>query len=287
MTTVNFGPGGNADSFYAEGRKSSLDAPVWLQAKGLNAYEYQCGRGVRIGEKTARQLGENARDAGVSLSLHAPYYINIASEDPEQVAKSKTHILKSMRAAAWLGASPVVFHSGSARGDRQKALLRAQVVLEEVLNDAAQEGLGNITLAPETLGRFGYLGLLPEVVALCQVAPQIVPCVDFGHIHALSKGSLVDTKAYAEVLDTVGEALGENAVKNLHIHFSPVEYDDKGEKRHLTLSEDNNGPNFEPLATLIVERNLTPTIICESRGTQVEDALVYKNVYLHLSQQQG
>jgi len=276
---ARFGTAGNGESFYAAGHKSSLEAPAWLRGLGLSAYEYQCVRGVNISERTARALGERASENGIALSIHAPYYINLAGEDPVQVAKSKVHLLKSMRAAHWMGASRVVFHPGSVRGDRKGALRRAQAALEAALEEAAREGLDSVNVLPETLGRYSYLGLLDEVLELCRVAPTVIPCIDFGHVHAITGGLMTDREAYAAVLDRVGAALGKDVLRTLHIHFSPVEFTAKGERRHRTLADEGYGPNFGPLAELLVERGLTPTVICESNGTQSEDACTYRDIY--------
>lgn len=280
-----FGPGGNSASFYAAGYKSSVDAPEWLRGLGLRAYEYQCVRGVNIGEQTARRLGEKASAHSIVLSIHAPYYINLASEDPNRIAKSKHHLLKSLRAARWMGATRVVFHLGSARNDRKQALARARTALAETLAEAAREGLDDILLAPETLGRYSLLGLLDEILELCRLGPSLIPCIDFGHLHAITNGALLDRAAYATVLDRVGNVLGEEVLRTLHIHFSPVEFNAKGERRHRTLSETGYGPEFTPLAELIVERGLTPTVICESNGTQAEDACAYRDIYHRLAEE--
>ncbi|MEW6457635.1 MAG: TIM barrel protein [Bacillota bacterium] len=283
---ARFGTAGNGKSFYAAGHKSSLEAPAWLRGLGLSAYEYQCVRGVNISERTARALGERASENGIALSIHAPYYINLAGEDPVQVAKSKVHLLKSIRAAHWMGASRVVFHPGSVRGDRKDALRRAQAALEAALEEAAREGLDSVNVLPETLGRYSYLGLLDEVLELCRVAPTVIPCIDFGHVHAITGGLMTDREAYAAVLDRVGAAVGEEVLRTLHIHFSPVEFTEKGERRHRTLADEGFGPDFGPLAELLVEWGLTPTVICESNGTQSEDACTYRDIYREVLRRQ-
>jgi len=276
---ARFGTAGNGDAFYGAGHKSSLEAPAWLRGLGLAAYEYQCVRGVNISERTARALGERAVENDIALSIHAPYYINLAGEDPVLLAKSKNHLLKSLRAAHWMGATRVVFHPGSAKGSREGALRRAQAVLGATLDEAAREGLEGVWVLPETLGRYSYLGLLDEVLELCRVAPNVVPCVDFGHVHAITGGLMTDREAYAAVLDRVEAAVGKDVLRTLHIHFSPVEFTEKGERRHRTLADAGFGPHFRPLAELMVERKLTPTIICESNGTQSEDACAYRDIY--------
>lgn len=277
--TVKFGPAGNPDSFYAQGHKSSLDMPAWLKELGLNAYEYQCSRGVNIGEETARKLGELARENGITLSIHAPYYINLATVDPGLRQKTKGYILNSMRAAQWMGANRVVFHPGSAdKQDRPGSLNRARELLREILNEARKIGLAGIKVAPETMGKPSQLGNLEEVLEFCTVDEMVIPTVDFGHLHAAGRGALGDKKAFGAVLDRVEEKLGPEILKSLHIHFSPVEFTAAGEKKHRTTRDEGYGPDFLPLAELILERGLTPTIICESAGLQAEDALVFKGI---------
>lgn len=281
--SVRFGAAGNSDSFYEQGNKSSLEMPAWLAEMGLNAYEYQCSRGVRIKEQFAGKLGAAARANNIALSIHAPYYINLSTEDPEMKQRTKGHIIKSMRAAQWMGAATVVMHPGGGPGkDRTASYNRAKNALAEILKAAADEGLINIKLAVETMGKINQIGSLDEILDLCTVAENVVPCVDFGHLHAVNQGSLIDKDSFAQVLDKISQSLGVDALKHLHIHFSPIEFTKAGEKKHRTTLEKEYGPDFAPLAELIIERNMEPTIICESNGRQAEDALVYKEMFARI-----
>ena len=99
---ARFGPAGNSDSF-SRVHRSSLAAPGWIAERGLDCYEYQCGKGVHVGEDTARKVGENAVRAGISLSLHAPYFINLANPDPEALKKTIRYITGACLAASWSG----------------------------------------------------------------------------------------------------------------------------------------------------------------------------------------
>ncbi|MCL6477141.1 MAG: TIM barrel protein [Peptococcaceae bacterium] len=276
---ARFGPAGNPDSFYREGHKSSLDMPRWLREKGLYAYEYQCSRGVNISEETARKLGEMAVQNGIYLSIHAPYYINLAATDPELREKTRKHLMNSLLAARWMGAGVVVFHPGSGKDDRRSAMNRAGKMLAEVAKQAVEEGMGDILLAPETMGRKSVLGTLEEVLELCSVGDNIIPAVDFGHLHAASLGEFTAKEVFAGVLDRIEAAQGRGKLKRLHIHFSPVEFSAAGEKRHRTTRDEGFGPDFTYLAELLAERGAEFTLICESDGLQAEDALVYKSIY--------
>ncbi|MDD4335034.1 MAG: TIM barrel protein [Desulfotomaculaceae bacterium] len=282
---IRFGPAGASDSFYEGGHKSSLEMPQWLAEKGLTAYEYQCTRGVKIGERMAARLGELCAERDIQLSIHAPYYINLSSGDPDLKVKTKGHLLKSLMAARFMGAKVVVFHPGSGSGpDRGELMAAAKALFKEILAEVEAAGLSDILLAPETMGKRNMLGSLEEVLDLCELGKQVVPAVDFGHMHALSGGEFKDKQSYARVLNRIVERLGQEYAQNLHIHFSPVEFTGAGEKRHRTALETEFGPDFTPLAEILAERNLTPTIICESAGRQAEDVMLYRDIYLqHLA----
>ncbi len=278
--TIRFGPAGASDSFYSEGHKTSLEMPAWLESKGLNAYEYQCSRGVKIGEDMASRLGRLAAERDIQLSIHAPYYINLSTGSPDIKAKSRVHLLKSLAAARSMGAKLVVFHPGAGSGpDRRLLMAAAKSFLKEILIETEAVGLSDIFLAPETMGKKNQLGSLEEVLELCELGAQLVPAVDFGHLHAVSGGEFTEAQAYKAVFDLITARLGREYVQNLHIHFSPVEFTLGGEKKHRTALETGFGPDFRPLAQILAERKLNPTIICESAGTQAEDAILYRDLY--------
>ena len=273
-----FGPAGNAESFPY---KSSLDAPKWLRDLGLDLYEYQCGKGVNIGEETARKLGERARESGIRLSLHAPYFINLANPDPESRKKTAAYILPACRAADWMGATRVSIHSGALmKRTRREALDTALDTLREVVSIVDGEGYGHITLCPETMGKVNQLGDLDEVLELCTVDGRLTPCIDFGHLYARTLGRLEGPEACERMLDRVAQVLGEDRASRFHSHFSKIAFTPKGgEKMHLTFDQTDFGPDPAPLMAEIARRGWSPTVICESAGTQAEDALAMKRMY--------
>lgn len=281
LTGALFGPAGNSDSFTARVSKASADAPEWLRGLGLDAYEYQCGRGVNIGEESARTLGARAREYGIVLSLHAPYYINLSNPDPESLKKNERYILDSCRAADWMGAGRVVVHTGTLmKRTRTQALEIARSSLREVRCVCDGEGFGHIALCPETMGKIGQLGDLDEVLELCTLDERIIPCVDFGHLYARSLGQLQGEEATARMLDRMGEVLGRERASRFHSHFSKIEFTPNGgEKMHLTFDQDRFGPDFAPLGREIALRDWSPVVICESAGTQAEDAAAMKRIY--------
>jgi deoxyribonuclease-4 len=283
IVLIRFGPSGNPESFYHEGYKSSVDMPKWLSNMGLNAYEYQCNRGVRIGQKLAEKIGEEALKYDVFLSIHAPYYVNMASPDEEKRKKSRDYIIKTLTAAKWMEAKRVVVHIGSySKVDKKWALDTAKKELFHVIKEADALGLGDITICPEILGKKNQLGSLEEILDLCSVDERLIPTVDFAHLHARGQGRLNSPADFEEVLNIIKNSLGEERFKNLHCHFSRVEFTKGGEKKHWTMKDTEYGPEFSHFAEIIIKKNMQPVIICESRGMMAEDALEMKNIYQNL-----
>ncbi|MGI5928539.1 TIM barrel protein [Pseudoflavonifractor sp.] len=276
--SAKFGPAGNAESFPY---KSSVDAPRWLSTLGLDAYEYQCGKGVNVGEETARKLGAAAAANSVALSLHAPYFINLANPDPESLKKTTGYIIAACRAADWMGATRVVIHSGALmKRTRREAQDIALNSLKEIVSAVDGEGFGHITLCPETMGKINQLGDLDEVLELCTLDERLTPCIDFGHLYARTLGELEGHEACVRMLDRVVEVLGEERASHFHSHFSKIQFTPNGgEKMHLTFDQDEFGPDPAPLMAEIARRGWNPTFICESAGTQAEDAVTMKKLY--------
>ena len=277
--SATFGPAGNAESFPY---KSSVDAPRWLQELGLDCYEYQCGKGVRVKEDTAVALGRQAQEHGVALSLHAPYFINLANPDPESQEKTIGYITSSCLVADQMGATRVVIHSGALmKRTREEAMNIALPFLRSIVAVCEDQGFGHITLCPETMGKINQLGDLDEVLRLCQVHESLIPCVDFGHLYARSLGKDEGAEAVERMLSRMESELGTDRASRFHSHFSHIEFTSNGgEKCHRTFDDDGGyGPAWEPLAQAVAERGWSPTFICESAGTQAEDALTMKRIY--------
>ncbi len=279
--SAKFGPAGCAESFYARGFKHSLQVPQYICEFGLDVFEYQCGRGVNVGEEKARQFGALCKEKGIGVSLHAPYYISMSSVDEEKRLNSVNYILQSARAVDFMGGNRIVVHTGSCgKLDRDVALQLAKDTMTLSLNALDEQGLGHIHICPETMGKINQLGTLEEVIALCELDERLIPCIDFGHLNARTLGEVNSKEAFKAIIDEIGNRLGEYRQKHFHSHFSKIQYTKGGEKKHLTFEDLVFGPDPMPLMELLCELNLEPTIICESDGTQSEDALTMKKLYL-------
>lgn len=279
---ARFGPAGSAQSFQKMGYRSSVQIPEYLSMFGLDAFEYQCGRGVRVNGEMAEQLKKNAEEYGIALSLHAPYYISLSSTEEEKREKSIDYIVQSARAARLIGAKRIIVHSGSCgKISREQALYLAKGTLKKAVCVLDELGLGDLHLCPETMGKVNQLGTLEEVVELCSLDERLLPCIDFGHLNARTFGSIRRKEDYKNILDTIENRLGADRLKQFHSHFSKIAYTEKGgEKVHLTFEDTVYGPEFEPLAELVAQKGLDPVFICESAGTQTEDARSMQQLYL-------
>lgn len=277
---IKFGPSGNSKSFYAEGNKSTLDAPSWLAQKGLDAYEYSFGRGINIGDEKAQALAQKAAEHGIAISVHAPYYINFANPDEQKAENSYRYVLDSLAKAKVMGANRVVFHPATVgKMSRDAAVKLANERIRKLAELAAPHIGNDVWLCPETMGKINQIGDVAEVTEFCRAADFLLPTIDFGHINARTYGSLKTQEDFEAILAHVENALGHERASKMHMHFSKIEYSQGGEVRHLTFADSVFGPEFAPLAKAIKKFGLSPVIICESDGTQAEDALEMKRIY--------
>lgn len=281
--SIRFGTAGISDSFDAMGFKNSLDIPAYIERFQLHAFEYQCGRGVRLGLDKAAEMARRAEKPDILFSVHAPYFISMSSMVEETRLKSIDYILQSCRLVRALGGRRVIFHSGSCgKQSREEALEKALDTMQRMVKAVDEEGFDDITLCPETMGKIGQLGTLDEVLALCGVDKRITPCIDFGHLNARTLGGIQTKQDYADILDRMQQVLQDERARNFHVHFSRIEWSKGGEKRHWTFADTQFGPEYPPLIQLLKERQLSPVIICESAGTQAEDAFSMQEYYQSL-----
>ena len=283
--TPRFGPAGLSDSYPAKAFDPEGIA-AYTAGFGLTAFEYQCGRGVRLAHDKAAALGKACAARGIALSVHAPYYISMSSLEEEKRLHSIDYILQSCALVKALGGRRVIFHSGSCgKQSREQALEKALDTMRRTVEACDAAGYGDCILCPETMGKVNQLGTLDEVLALCGVDGRITPCIDFGHLYARSQGTEYAGESaaadYAALLDRL-QVLGAERAAHFHAHFSRIAYTKDGEKCHLTLADTEYGPPHLPLLALLKERGLAPTIICESAGTQAEDAQALSRAYAAL-----
>ena len=278
---IKFGPSGNSESFYAQGYSHTEQSAKFVRDMGLDCFEYSFGRGVRVSEAKAISIGEAFAAQSVEISVHAPYYINFANPSEESAAKSYNYVLDSARVLKLMGGKRCVFHSASqGKLDREEAVALTEERLKVLRDYIYLNGLQDLYFCPETMGKLAQIGTLEEIVRFCKIDPIYLPAVDFGHLNAREQGSLKTVDDYRSRLEYMIGELGYERVKYFHIHFSKIQYSSKGEVRHLTFADDVYGPEFEPLAVALKQLKLEPYVVSESAGTQAEDALAMKQMYV-------
>ncbi len=284
---IRFGVAANPDDFYDKGYKNSEDMPKYLYEFGLDCYEYQCSRGVRIKEEKACKLGIEAKKYNIFISIHAPYYISLSSQDTEKQEKSINYILDTMQAAKWMGAKEIVVHAGSLLDlERTYAVECNCKMLKRVINEARRRNLDDIRICPETMGKINQLGSSEEIIKMCMVDDNFIPTIDFGHLYCRSLGKLNTKEEWIRELSLYIDKLGFERMKHFHSHFSKMLFTNMGEKCHITFDKakdiNNSGPDEIPVIEAILELGLEPNIFCESAGTQSFDSKYLKDELLRL-----
>lgn len=286
MANVLFGPSGNSQSFYDEGHEGTIESAKWLKDRGLDLFEYSFGRGYRLKSEKAEELGKEFTKFGIEVSLHAPYFINFANPDEEMYQKSLGYIETGIKFMKNFGANRLVFHPGSCgKQTREEALKLMERRFQEFMPKFESELSENMYICPETMGKSMQIGTWKEIIDLCTISDKLMPTFDFGHINALTQGTLKSAEDFQRIFDYCFEKLGLERTQNAHIHFSKIEYGAKGEIKHLTFDDLIYGPNFEPLAEVLQKNNMKCHVICESDGTQAEDSKTMKDMYFACKQQ--
>lgn len=281
---LRIGPSGNSTTFYATGRKKTYEEAAWLREIGLTAFEYSFGRGVSMSDQTAAIIKEEFEKYDIEISAHAPYYTNFANESEDMIQNSFRYIKDSIIALRKMGGRRVVFHPATCgKLPREAAVSIAKENIGRLMEHLRGAlGFDDYIVCPETMGKMQQIGRVEEIIDFCKLDPKLYPCYDFGHINCYMQGGLKGMDDYRRIIDLTFEELGEEKAKNIHIHFSKIEYGKGGEVRHLTFDDDLFGPDYEPLAKLIDEYRMTPFIICESAGVMSDDALKMKKFHQNI-----
>lgn len=255
---IRIGPAG-----YPEGSRGPTDAIARTAAMGFSALELQFVRQARMADDKALEAGKKAKELGVALSAHAPYYINFNSRSSETVEKSHEWVMKSARIAHRLGAEVIVVHAAAYAGRTAGESTSAVVAGVQRCRQAMErEGIDEVRLGLETMGKKGSWGTIQEIGQVMSQVDGVVPVVDFAHLHARAGGALRTKEDFLAVLAEVG-AIHRG---RLHCHYSCIEFTSAGEKRHLPLKEKQ--PDFKLLVSALKGRKADITIISETPHPQ-------------------
>jgi len=243
----------------------------------LTSMEVEFVKGVRIKEERAIKIGELAKERGVYLSVHAPYWINLNSKDKKKRENSIMYIYQSAKIGYLMGAYEICFHSAYIHEeDVKKVRKKVKDGLNEVLEMLYKEGI-KVRLRPETMGKPSQYADLSELLELSlEFKGEVEPCLDFAHLYARSLGKINDYKEFKKLIEEYEKALGKMSLHRMHIHISGMEYGDKGEKKHLVLKKSKF--KYKEVLKVLKEGNVKGFLICESPILE-EDALLLKRTY--------
>jgi deoxyribonuclease-4 len=258
-------------------RRSSVAGIARTHALGLQAMELEFVQRVTMGQQTAQRVGEAAEEHGVRLSVHAPYYINFNSREPEKVRASRERLLSAARVAGWCGARNVVFHASYYHDDPPALVFgRVKAELASLVAQLRDEGV-DVCLRPETMGKRSQFGDLREVLQLAAEIDGVGPCIDVGHLHARAAGGVNRYDEFVHILEEVKRQLGESGLQDMHLHVQGMAYTEAGERKHLNLLESDL--RYRELVQALADCNVSGTAICESPNLE-KDALLLQQAYL-------
>tara|TARA_Y100000310_G_scaffold342316_1_gene445003 strand:+ start:2888 stop:3715 length:828 start_codon:yes stop_codon:yes gene_type:complete len=256
--------------------RSSVEGIERIKELGLDAMELEFVRGVNMGKDTARAVKKVAVENKVALSVHAPYYINLNSEDKKKTEASKKRLWDSLVVGEEAGAEIVTFHPAYlGKSSREECIQAVEKALEELLEKLEKEDM-QIKLAPETTGKNSVFGSLKETLELCKRLKGVQPMIDFAHLHARCNGCLKDKKDFLELLNRVPATY----LKRLRMHVSGINYSDKGERNHLNMSEADFA--YKEFLKALKAKKVAGVIICESPNLE-GDALLMKEEWKRIT----
>ncbi len=272
MARLLFGTGGAPHSAKTA---STIDGIEHSAELGLGCMEIEFVQGVKMGEAGAHLVAEIATKAGVKLSAHAPYFINLNAREPEKIRASQGRILQTARIAAICGAESIVFHPAFYLGDPpEKAYDTVKKYLGEALDQLKREN-NRVWIRPEIMGKVSQFGTVEEILDLCTELEGLAPCLDFAHWHART-GTFNSYQEFTSILLQIKERLGRATLDNMHIHVSGIAYGKKGETKHLNLEESDF--QYIELLRALKDYDVKGLVICESPNLE-GDALLLQTTY--------
>ena len=247
-----------------------------LQDLNLDGMELEFVHGVRMSPPNQKLVKEISAKKNMVLTAHGPYYINLNSKEEEKIEASIKRIIDTAKMAHSLGGYSITYHAAFYMGMDKKEVYKKIEKSTAVIVEALQKENINIWVRPETTGKGTQWGDLDEIVQLSKTFDQILPCVDFSHLHARTNGKYSTYEEFAQVFETIGNEIGQYALENFHAHIAGIEYGEKGEKKHLLLEESDM--NYKDLMKAFKDFKVKGVVVCESPIME-KDAVLLKNYY--------
>jgi deoxyribonuclease-4 len=247
-----------------------------IKEMGLDGMEVEFVHGVRMSEES-RELLKNTKD--LIFTAHGPFYINLNSKEEEKVEASVQRIVETAQAASDFGGYSITYHAAFNMGkDKETVYQQVKTQTQKIIEILAEKKI-KMWIRPETTGKATQWGDYEEIIRLSKEFEQVLPCIDFSHIHARTGGEYNTYDEFCKVLDRIGTELGDFALNNFHAHLAGIEYTAKGEKRHLILEESDM--NYKDLLKALKEFGVKGALVCESPNIET-DTKILKDYYMSL-----
>ena len=272
MDTLNFLTAGMPLVTGNKGYKKALEI---LEDMSLDGLELEFVHGVRINDANKKLVG----DSHLIKTIHAPFYINLNSQEEEKVEASVQRIVETARVAYDIGAFSITYHAAFyLKMDKEDVYQQVKRQTKIITDTLDKEGI-TVWIRPETTGKGTQWGSLEEIVKISKIFEKVLPCVDFSHIHARTGGEFNTYDEFSKSLEFIGKELGSFALENFHAHVAGIEYTSKGERYHLNLEESDF--NYKDLMKALKKFGIKGALVCESPNIEV-DAQIMKNYYLSI-----
>lgn len=248
-----------------------------LKEMDLDGIELEFVHGVRMGDnsqKTVKKASEN-----FVITAHGPYYINLNSKEQEKIDASVVRIIETASMANKVGAYSITYHAAFYMGNDKKIVFDRVVEQTKRIIETVERDNLKVWIRPETTGKSTQWGDLDEVINLSKEFKQVLPCIDFSHLHARSGGGVNEYKDFCNILERIGNEIGQYALDNFHGHLAGIAYSDKGEKNHLELEKSDM--NYKDLLKALKEFNVKGALVCESPNIE-DDCKLIKDYYLNI-----
>jgi len=256
--------------------RNTLNGIKRVNELGLGAMEMEFVHSVNISKESAPLVAEQSKKSDVTLTCHGQYYVNLNSKEPEKVEASKKRVLNAARIANLCGAYSLCFHAGFYQGmEKEKTYSNIKKQMEEITAILKKEK-NPIWVRPETTGKPTQFGDLKELLQLSSELENVMPCIDFSHLHARTNGKFNTLEEFKSVLNQVEKITGKDGIKNIHAHVSGIAYSEKGEKHHQELKDSDF--NYKALLKALKDFNAKGVVICESPNIE-KDALLLQKAY--------
>lgn len=258
------------------GYKKAFDI---IKDLGLDGMELEFVHGVRMNEDIKSLVKEKSKEKNLYLTAHGPFYINLNSKEEDKKKASVKRIIETAVVAFETGAYSITYHAAFYQGDSPADVFKTVVKQTRKIIRHLEKKEINVWIRPETTGKLTQWGDLDEVIALSKEFEQVLPCIDFSHLHARYNGIYNTYDEFCYLLEKVGKELGDFALKNFHGHLAGIDYGPKGEKKHLII--ENSDMNYKDLLKAMKEFDVRGILVCESPNIE-EDCKLFKDYYMSL-----